>query len=123
MKSQFSLAPVKTPVLLGLLQLATLIMPIEVALTCVPAAASSHEKYAPYSEARTNLEAAILSTSDRVVTQVQVKLRNLGYDPGHTPGFLGEKTQIAIQMFEVDHCYPVRPEINRRFLIWLGIRD
>jgi hypothetical protein len=123
MKYQSGLAPMKTPVLLGLLQRATLIMLIEVALTCVPAAASSHEQYAPYFGASANSEAAILSTSDRVVTQVQVKLRSLGYDTGHTPGLLGEKTQIAIQMFEVDHCYPVRPEIHRRLLIWLGIID
>ncbi len=45
------------------------------------------------------------------------------YDTGPITGFIGQKTQIAIQMFEVDHCYPVKPEINRRLLIWLRIRD
>jgi hypothetical protein len=114
--------PVTTTSLLNLLRRATLIL-IELALACVPAAASSHTKYARYSEASENQDAAILSTSDRVVKQVQVTLSSLGYDTGPHTGFMGEKTQIAIQLFEVNHCYPVRPEINRRLLIWLGMRD
>jgi len=82
-----------------------------------------HGKYAQNPEASANSGAAILSTSARVVKQVPVTIRGLGYDTGPITGFLGEKTQIAIQMFELDHCYPVGPEINRRLLIWLGIRD
>jgi len=90
---------------------------VELALACVPAVASSPDKYAQYSEARANSDAAILSSTDRVVKQVQITLRGLGYDTGPITGFIGQKTQIAIQMFEVDHCYPVKPEINRHLLI------
>jgi hypothetical protein len=95
----------------------------EVSLASVPAAVYPHDQYAQYSAARANSDAAMLSNSDRVVRRVQITLRQLGYDTGPITAFMGEKTQIAIQMFEVDHCYPVRPEINRRLLIWLGIRD
>jgi peptidoglycan hydrolase-like protein with peptidoglycan-binding domain len=91
-------------------------------LACVAAAASPHDQYALYSEASAHSDAAILSTNDRVVKQVQVRLRGLGYDTGSITGFMGQKTQIAIQLFEVDHCHPVRPEITRRLLTWLGIR-
>jgi hypothetical protein len=117
--NDFYREPMKTTLRLSLLLRAMLIL-TELALACVPAAASPHDKYAQYSEASANSGAAILSTSDRVVKQVQVTLRGLGYYTGPITGFMGPKTQIAIQMFEVDHCYPVKPEINRRLLIWLS---
>ena len=40
-----------------------------------------------------------------------------------SPGLLGRRHKIAIQMFEVDHRYPVKRKINGRLLIWLRIRD
>ena len=111
-----------TTLRLSLLRRAALIL-IELALACVPAAASPDDKYAQYFEAGASSDAAILSTSDRVVKQVQITLRGLVYDTGPITGFIEQKTQIAIQIFEVDHRYPVKPEINRRLLIWLRIRE
>jgi hypothetical protein len=78
--------------------------------------------YAEQPEYSTDSPAVLLSARDSVVRQVQRALRQRGYYAGAVDGFMGEKTQIGIQMFEVDHCHRTVPLITRWVLISLGIR-
>jgi peptidoglycan hydrolase-like protein with peptidoglycan-binding domain len=68
-----------------------------------------------------NSEPIRLSVSVPTVEQVQLALRHRGYYKGEIDGFLGESTQIAIQMFYVDQCYPAAPVVTRWLLARLGI--
>ena len=74
-----------TTLLLSPLRRATLILR-ELTLACVPAFASPGDKYAQYCEVRANSDAAILSTSDRVVKQVQVAVIDSGLNPSQKAG-------------------------------------
>jgi hypothetical protein len=66
-------------------------------------------------------EPITLSLRESVVEQVQLALRQRGYYRGEIDGFMGENTQIAIQLFYVDNCYRVAPLITRWLLVRLGI--
>jgi hypothetical protein len=68
-----------------------------------------------------NSPAVLLSVRPPVVKQVQIALRHRGYYAGAVDGFVGEKTQIAIQRFQLDHCQRIAPLITRQLLVSLGI--
>ena len=72
-------------------------------------------------EFRTTSEAVVLSLREPIVEQVQLALRQHGYYRGEVDGFMGESTQIAIQMFYVDNCHRVAPLITRWLLAQLAI--
>jgi peptidoglycan hydrolase-like protein with peptidoglycan-binding domain len=58
-------------------------------------------------------------TSESAVRRVQLALQRLGYYTGAVDGFMGEKTQVAIAKFQVDHSLPVRTKITHRLLALL----
>jgi peptidoglycan hydrolase-like protein with peptidoglycan-binding domain len=62
-----------------------------------------------------------LLTSESAVRRVQLALRNLGYYAGAVDGFMGQKTQVAIAKFQVDHNLPVRARITHSLLVSLGM--
>jgi peptidoglycan hydrolase-like protein with peptidoglycan-binding domain len=94
---------------------------IVLALANIPVASRARNLYAEQSEYTETSPAVLLSTRASVVRQVQRALRQRGYYAGTIDGFMGEGTQIAIQKFDVDHCYPARPLVTRRLLVSLGI--
>ena len=58
-------------------------------------------------------------TSESEVRRVQLALQRLGYYTGGVDGFMGEKTQVGIAKFQVDHSLPVRTKITHRLLALL----
>ena len=60
-------------------------------------------------------------TSETAIRRVQLALRNLGYYAGAVDGFMGQKTQVAIAKFQVDHNLPVRATITHSLLVSLGM--
>jgi len=56
-----------------------------------------------------------------IVTSVQIALRERHYYQGAVDGFLGGKTGLAIERFQMDHGLRVKPVIDRPLLIALGI--
>jgi len=66
-------------------------------------------------------ESVVLSMRVPIVEQVQLALRQRGYYKGEIDGFMGDNTQIAIQLFYVDQCHRVAPLITRWLLARLGI--
>jgi len=82
--------------------------------------ATSHECQtgAQYS---VNSEAVRRSLRDPIVEQVQLALRRRGYYNGEITGFMGDKTQSAIELFQVCHCFAAAPLITRCVLAALGI--
>ena len=60
-------------------------------------------------------------TSESETRRVQLALRRLGYYTGAVDGFMGQKTQVAIAKFQVDHNLPVRPKITHSLLVSLGL--
>jgi hypothetical protein len=75
----------------------------------------------PAAQYRINSEPVLLTRRDDIVAQVQLALRRRGYYKGEITGFMGDKTQNAIQLFEVCHCCVTAPLITRWFLAALGI--
>jgi len=59
--------------------------------------------------------------SESETRRVQLTLRRLGYYTGAVDGFMGQKTQVAIAKFQVDHNLPVRPKITHSLLVSLGL--
>ena len=55
------------------------------------------------------------------VKKVQIALRDRGYYASSIDGFLGYNTDIAIRRFQVDTCQRVKPIIDHRLLVSLGI--
>jgi peptidoglycan hydrolase-like protein with peptidoglycan-binding domain len=53
---------------------------------------------------------------DETVRQIQMKLAELGYEPGMADGFPGEKTREAISNFERDRGLPQTGEANPKIL-------
>ena len=53
--------------------------------------------------------------------EVQLALRRQGYYTGVANGFMGYRTDLAISRFQLDHCHPVRPVVDRWLLTSLGI--
>src|SRR5271165_1622466 len=68
-----------------------------------------------------NSEAVRRSLRDPIVEQVQLALRRRGYYNGAITGFMGDKTQSAIELFQVCHCFAAAPLITRCVLAALGI--
>ncbi|HEV3211178.1 MAG TPA: peptidoglycan-binding domain-containing protein [Chthoniobacterales bacterium] len=58
---------------------------------------------------------------ERRLRLVQIALRRRGYYSGAANGFLGYRTDIAISRFQLKHCHPVRPVVDRWLLVNLGI--
>jgi hypothetical protein len=98
---------------------------IILALASFPVAGRANEQDMQYNrqgpEFRTTSEAVVLSLRAPVVEQVQLALRQRGYYRGEVDGFMGDSTQIAIQMFYVDNCHRVAPLITRWLLAHLAI--
>ena len=59
--------------------------------------------------------------SESDIRRVQSALRHLGYYAGAVDGFIGQKTQVAIAKFQVDHHLPVRAQITPALLVSLGL--
>src|SRR5262249_17979331 len=60
-------------------------------------------------------------TSESETRRVQLAIRRLGYYTGAVDGFMGQKTQVAIAKFQVDHNLPVRAKITHSLLVSLGL--
>jgi peptidoglycan hydrolase-like protein with peptidoglycan-binding domain len=102
----------------------TLLLTI-LALASWPLAGGAHEQsIQPFQRGpqfSTTSEPVLLSLNIPTVEQVQLALRQRGYYRGEIDGFMGENTQIAIQIFYVDHCHQAAPVITRWLLAQLGI--
>lgn len=98
---------------------------IFLALASFPVAAIAFDQPTPYyrrgAEYPVYSEPIRLSLSTHIVEQVQLALRQRGYYRGEIDGFMGDNTQIAIQMFYVDNCYRVAPLVTSWLLVRLGI--
>lgn len=99
-----------------------LILPM---LASFPVASVAFDRYIQYYRRGPDFpvfsEPIRLSLSTPIVEQVQLALRQRGYYRGEIDGFMGDNTQIAIQMFYVDNCHRVAPVITRWLLARLGI--
>jgi hypothetical protein len=60
-------------------------------------------------------------TSSANVRKVQIALRNRGYYAGVVDGFLGDDTAIGIRRLQIDRGERVKPIIDRKLLVSLGI--
>jgi peptidoglycan hydrolase-like protein with peptidoglycan-binding domain len=102
-----------------------LVLLVILAWASLPMAGIARDQEPPYirrgPEFGFNSEPVRLSLSVPIVEQVQRALRHAGYYHGDIDGFMGENTQIAIQIFYVDHCYRAAPVITRWLLAQLGI--
>ena len=98
---------------------------ILLALVSFPVAGVAFDQHIQYgrrgAEFGVYSEPVRLSLSTPIVEQVQLALRQRGYYRGEIDGFMGDNTQIAIQMFYVDNCHRVAPVITRWLLARLGI--
>ena len=70
-------------------------------------------------EAKSKSKSSEFLTSETAIRRVQLALRNLGYYAGDVDGFMGQKTQVAIAKFQVDHKLPVRARITHSLLVSL----
>jgi peptidoglycan hydrolase-like protein with peptidoglycan-binding domain len=95
------------------------------ALASFPVASVASDRHIQYNRRGAEFgvysEPIRLSLSTPIVEQVQRALRQRGYYRGEIDGFMGDNTQIAIQMFYVDNCHRVAPVITRWLLARLGI--
>jgi Putative peptidoglycan binding domain len=84
---------------------------------------SAHQKreYTQYSIVPAYLNDDERQLEERHLRQVQIALRQRGYYSGAADGFLGYRTDIAISRFQLKHCHPVRPVVDRWLLVNLGI--
>jgi SH3 domain-containing YSC84-like protein 1 len=55
------------------------------------------------------------------IRQVQIMLKNRGYDPGDTNGMLSSETQEAIRQFQTANNLPVTGKIDQRTQMALGV--
>jgi peptidoglycan hydrolase-like protein with peptidoglycan-binding domain len=55
-------------------------------------------------------------TADNAISKVQLRLAQLGYDPGSRSGQLDEGTRSAILIFEMDHGLPMEGRISKALL-------
>jgi peptidoglycan hydrolase-like protein with peptidoglycan-binding domain len=55
------------------------------------------------------------------ISQVQEKLRALGFDAGPTNGDFGEKTQAALAQFQLSRAIPASGQLDDRTLGELGV--
>jgi hypothetical protein len=98
-----------------------------IALTLTGAAAASGAlppKVPSFATSGMEAQGVPLSQRAPVVRQVQLALRQRGYYRGAISGFLGQKTYVAIQMFEINnHCDHVRPLVDNSLLAGLAIRS
>lgn len=98
---------------------------IFLALASFPVASMAFDQHIQYyqrgAEYKVYSEPIRLSLSTHIVEQVQLALRQRGYYRGQIDGFMGDNTQIAIQMFYVDNCYRVAPLVTSWLLVRLGI--
>jgi putative peptidoglycan binding protein len=62
-------------------------------------------------------------TSPAAVRKVQIALRNRGYYAGVVDGFLGEGTAIGIGRLQIDRGERVKPIVDRKLLVSLGITN
>ncbi len=94
-------------------------------LASFPVAGIAFDQRIPYyqrgAEYNVYSEPVRLSLSTHIVEQVQLALRQRGYYRGEIDGFMGDNTQIAIQMFYLDNCYRVAPLVTSWLLVRLGI--
>src|SRR5271169_4890431 len=98
---------------------------IFLALASFPVASIAFDQHIQYyqrgAEYNVYSEPIRLSLSTHIVEQVQLSLRQRGYYRGQIDGFMGDNTQIAIQMFYLDNCYRVAPLVTSWLLVRLGI--
>lgn len=98
---------------------------IFLALASFPVASMAFDQHSQYyqrgADYKVDSEPIRLSLSTHIVEQVQLALRQRGYYRGEIDGFMGDNTQIAIQLFYVDNCYRVAPLVTSWLLVRLGI--
>jgi hypothetical protein len=97
--------------------------PVEVPLTedfatAVRKALSEHRGQSPVLGA---LEASGITAAGEIVTLVQQRLRERGYDPGIADGRAGPRTRAAIQKFQRDNNHEEDGDISVALLQSLGI--
>jgi peptidoglycan hydrolase-like protein with peptidoglycan-binding domain len=72
-------------------------------------------------DAKSKRQGSQFHASESEIRRVQSALRGLGYYSGAVDGFIGQKTQVAIAKFQVDHHLPVRAQITPALLVSLGL--
>lgn len=100
--------------------------PILIALLLVPAAAAARGPFTSIHPEEAIPDPQVRPQSGEhsgTISQVQERLRALGFDPGPVNGYFGEKTQAALAQFQLSVPLPASGALDEATLAHLGVRD